>query len=548
MPSLAVLCCQCKIFGDDFQRANSDDPGNYTELGGSDYDIDNNELLCVTGGLLICNSTHPGGAGAPQRVRRRFKRTSTSEHARAVLAEQDANNYLYASVETVSGCDVLRLFKVVGGTTTELGTAQTIGDGAPLDVWHTLEACLKIAAGYYYYPGGADIFRAKVTLDGGKVYGNQAPPEDFIGGDKAGIDDSANVRCDDFYFGWMRDEEEPCKDVCPECKTGPCLIESDNFPGGSETPCKWDSGKLRVFHPERGAKHHATATFALADGQNAEVRVNMKADGSEYHWGKLARAGTTLTLTIGKTGTTLQTKTGSTGGASGFTLTVCYDGAVLTATGGPLTAARGSSVVEEGIYAGRAGTATFTSFQFQKHYAAGDDAQCPNCPEPPADCSCCTDPQPVFSYIVDLGAGTLTNHCCTDCTLIAGEYVLALRNPCDWFHIEGLCSGGGVQCSAGGGCACLGVTLRLEGVGQESCKWQVDFNFSDDPGFGGSHCGCSPPFPAGFFARYESAPFPRDQCGVMPRTLTKVSESHGPGPDLLCDGNMPSTATLRAAA
>jgi hypothetical protein len=532
----------CKIFADAFEREDSDDPGNYTELGGSDYDIDSNELLCVTGGLLICDTPHPGGASAPQRVRHRFKRTSTSEHARAVLAEQDANNYLYASVETVSGCDVLRLFKVIGGTTTELGTAQTIGDGAPLNVWHTLEACLSIKAGYYYYPGGADIFRAKVTLDGGKVYGNQAPSEDFVGGSKAGIDDSANVRCDDFYFGWMRDQDEPCKTVCPDCKT-PCLIESDSFPGGTETTCKWDSSKLRVFHPERGTKHYAAATFTLSSGQNAEVRVNMKEDGSEYHWAKLALSGSTVTLTIGKNGSTLQTKTG-TGAAGGYTLTVCYDGAVLTATGGPLTAARGSSVVEDGIYAGRAGSATFTSFQLQKHFASGDDDKCLNCPEPPADCSCCTDPQPVFSYIVDIGGPTLTNHCCSDCALIAGEYLVALRNPCDWFHIEGLCGG----TSTCGGCACLGVTLRIEGVTNDFCKWQVDFNFSDDPGFGGSRCGCAPLHPNGFFARYESALFPRDQCGVMPRTLTKVSESFGPGPDLLCDGNMPSSATLRAAA
>jgi hypothetical protein len=455
----------------------------------------------------------------------------------------DADDRVEAIVKSDTTCHELNLVKYEGGTQTYLnpdGTAtgsQIVGDGIPDDEWHTLEVCMEKGT----YPYASDILRVKLTLASGKVYGTQYLGS-LAGGLKVGLQGSPNVRVDDFYFGWMKDDVA-CKRNCPDCMT-PCLIESDSFPDGSETPCKWDSGKFRVFHPQLGTRHYAAATFILASGQNAEVRVNMKVDGSEYHWAKLALSGSTVTLTIGKNGTTLQTKTG-TGTAGGYTLTVCYDNGVLTGTGGPLTGAKGSSKVADGIYAGRAGSATFTSFQFQKHFAPGDDDKCPNCPEPPADCSCCTDPQPVFSYIVDLGGPTLTNHCCSDCALIAGEYLLALRNPCDWFHIEGLCGG----TSTCGGCACLGVTLRVESVvSNVSCKWQVDFNFSDDPGFGGSRCGCSPPHPNGFFARYESAAFPNVECGVMPRTLTKVSESFGPGPDLLCDGNMPSSATLRAAA
>src|SRR5262245_50208940 len=115
MPSAAVPCCHCEIVSDDYHRANSDNPGDYAEVGGSDYDIDSNELLCVTSGLLIHNTPHPGGPLAPARVSRRFKRSSTSQYAGVVIAYKDAGNYLYARVESIGSCDVLRIFQNKGG-------------------------------------------------------------------------------------------------------------------------------------------------------------------------------------------------------------------------------------------------------------------------------------------------------------------------------------------------------------------------------------------------------------------------------------------------
>lgn len=543
-------CCKCKIFGDDFQRANADDPGNYTELGGSDYDVDSNELLCVVGGLLICDTAHPGGASAPARVRRRFKRTSTSQHARVVLGEQDASNYLYASVETISGCDVLRLFRVVAGVATELGTAQTIGDGAPLDTWHTLEACLKINPGYYS-AGGADVFRAKVTLSSGKVYGTQAPPADFTVGDKAGLDDSAGVRCDDFYFGWMQDETAgACRASCPDCKT-PCLIETDSFPGGSETACKWSSGKLRVFHPELGTKHYAKATFDLQSGENAEVRVNMKADGSEYHWAKLALSGSTLTLTVGKNGSTLATETG-TGAAGEHTLTACWDGSFVTGSGGGLSDVASSTTVADGIYAGRSGTAEFRYFEFQKHFASGENSGCPNCPEPgTVDCACCAV-RPPRALTIDLGAGGLTNSFCDACEGFAGEFGLLDTGVCKWVY----CSG--PHCSDVGFCNIganfFGIAARMVEVTPDTCRWEVSIKYApqsvcDD--FVAATSGCI------LTANYESAPFSKlADCSTVNVSLSKVNEFLGegcntdlcPGGDTLCNGALPSTLSLYGTA
>ncbi len=533
----AIRHSPCKISIDKFDRADADDPGSaWDELGSSDWDINSNQLLVVTGGEILHATPHPGGASAATRVRVRFQLDDLADSAGAFLsAQSDGSDGLYAELVPDGGCVNL----VLRDADSDVTVTQRV-PGLTADELHTLEVC--------YYPAtypDAPILLAKVTLANGSTYGIDLDLTESLHADGTyvGLVGDANTRYDDFYFG-LPETDTACQSVCPDCRTG-CLIASDDFPGEVESSCMWGGGRLLVSHPERKTAHHVVAGFDLADGENAEVRLNMTEDGSEYHWAKLALSGSTLTLTIGKNGSTLQTKTGS-GGAGSHSLTVCYDGAILTVSGSGLGSAKASTAIEDGIYVGRAGTASFTSFTFQKHFVPGEDAKCPNCPEPPADCSCCTDPQPVFAYYVDLGSPNLTNHCCGDCTLIGGEYFVPLRNPCDWFHLEGLC--GEPSNNSCGACACFSLTLRLESGGQDNCKWQLDVVLNDDPGFGGSRCGCSPLHPNGFFVRYESAPFARDQCGVMPRTLTKVSESHGPGPDLLCDGNMPSTAILRTAA
>lgn len=567
----------CVIESDDFNRADGDDPGNYTEVGGSDYDISSNELLCATAGLLICDTAHPGGATEPQRVERKFKFSATTEHAGVVLGYQDASNYLHARVQQVSSCWVLRLFKVVAGAATEVQDAQTIGDGVPVDTWHTLEACLASAN----YPTSGDIFRAKVTLDGGKVYGSQADSGDYAGGTKGGIDDSANVRCDDFSFEWMQDEDDPDHDNCPDCTT-PCLIESDAFPGGSETTCKWDSGKLRVFHPELGTKHYATATFDLADGENAEVRVNMTSDGSAYHWGKLALSGTTLTLTIGKTGTTLDTKTRS-ASAGTFTLAVCFNGTLVTGGGGSLSAAQQSTVVADGIYAGRAGTADFTYFEFQKHYAPGNDSACPNCEEPTVDCTVCCNDLP-FYMAVDVDASlTEFSDACDGCTSIGGTYIAPSQannvfdpDPCLWLFDMTMCT---VPRSGDGWCwsdpfsqgtqVAIGLRVALSLLKNAStgkCYWSCDVSAQRGGGLCGCYnasetgsCGCDTgcdcaasgcldvPIDGAHidssYGLYQSVEFDVGQCPSFPTSLSKVEQGTG----FPCKGDWPDTISIAAA-
>lgn len=384
-------CSQCcRIESDDFDRPDADDPGNYTEVGGSDYDVSGNELLCATGGLLICDTVHPRGDDAPQRVKRRFKRSSTGQHARVVLAYTDASNYLYASVETVSGCDVLRLFAVVAGTPTEVQDAQTIGDGAPTGAWHTLEACLKHDPSASF---PSDVFRAKVTLASGKVYGSQADAGiDFAGGSLGGIDDSAGVRCDDFHFGWMPDETVACKEVCPDCGKFPCLIENDDFPGGSETACKWSGSTFRVFDPTLATDHCVTSSFSIASGESATVYVNRKGDGSDYLFATLSRSGNDLTLGVGRSSTSVTETVTMTSPPAELPVTMCvcsFSGSIFACVSGYELRVESDEgdAIEQGYYAGRSGTVAWDSFAFSRV-----DPDCPPCGCGDQRSSNCCDP------------------------------------------------------------------------------------------------------------------------------------------------------------
>lgn len=397
MPSVGAVHCRtcCEIATDNFNRADSDSLGaNWTEVGGSDYDISSNELLCATAGLLIHNTPHPNGPDGPHRVKRQFKRTNTSEHARVVIGYLNTSNYFYASVETISGCDVLRLFKVIGGVTTELtDDPQYIGDGAPVDTWHTLEACLSPQAGYYYQEGGADEFRGTVTLASGKIYSIKARAGDYTAGDKAGLDDSANVRADDFYFGWARDSTANCKGQCSNCKkhNTDCIIDDDTFPGGSETACKWDSGVFRIAHPDLETNQRVEATFVIDAGETAELRINSNRAGTNYHFGRVSinGPGTQITVRVGKNSTILDTTIATVTFPLPATVTLCVEflfDTILACLGSGMETMAASPAIANGYYSGRSGGVDWDYFVF-----AETDPECPECNCGPGETVECCD-------------------------------------------------------------------------------------------------------------------------------------------------------------
>lgn len=410
---MLTRCTNCIIATDDFNRADGDSLGaNWSEVSG-DADISGDRLLWVTAGIAIHQTAHPGGASAPSRVKVRCKHGVSTDYFRAILGWQDASNYLYVSVEphATEGCIVLRLFKVVAGTPTELQQQQFVGDEWFTADFATLEACL-VPADTSSSPTVDGVFRAKFTLEGGKVYGTQYTGSDLAGGTKVGLaGGNQGEQMDDFRFDWMGGPDQQEHVACPDCNT-PCLVESDNFNRGDTTSlgCKWNevsgvwqivSNELkmisggpgaalcRVFHPQAKTHHHVTADLYVDTGLKPRVIVNSKGDASSYHWAELewTDATDTLTIRIGKDGTTLATETSTLGAAGLVGIAVCYDGSVLTATANGETVFDTSTAVADGIYVGLSGNSTggerFDNFIFQKHRSFTDpkDPNCPFCEE-----------------------------------------------------------------------------------------------------------------------------------------------------------------------
>jgi hypothetical protein len=299
----------------------------------------------------------------------------------------------------------------------------------------------------------------------------------------------------------------------------------------------------------------------------------MKADSSEYHWAKLALSGSTLTLTIGKTGTTLDTKTRS-ASAGEYTLTVCFDGNLITGVGGSLTAAKLSTTVADGIYVGRSGTADFTHFEFHKHFAVGEDSACPNCQEPTVNCTACCNDLP-FYIAADLDAAlTEFTTACDGCPTIGGTYIVSNITPCSWNIIVPLCD------SAVGGMGwCwrvnpeitevhpslqVGVSLQ-KNPATGKCYWAglagvvaagACYNPAED-----TFCDCTltitceestiwpdcltAPADGGMLAQahYQSAEFDVGQCPPFPVIMQKVSQITG----FPCKGDWPDTMTIQPA-
>lgn len=575
-------CCGgCVIATDDFNRVDNDDLGpNWSEDG--DADIDNEELLFSTGGTVVMFQTdHPGGENAGRRVRVRFKMPAGGGNLVLYGSRTDANNRVEAIVANNATCATILLVKYESGVQTYLtpdGTANTpqvIGAGLPDDAWHTFDVCLDPAA----YPYVNGILRAKVTLSTGEVYGMEYEGS-LAGSLKVGMQASQDVRVDDFNFAWMRDEDDPDHDRCPNCIT-PCAIESDSFHRADTTDlgCKWSENSgiwqivsnelkmlsggpgqvlCRVFHPGQKAHHYVTCSAYVDATAQPMILVNSKADGSSYHWARLSwNGGSTLTITIGKDGTTLDSVTTSLTAAGFVTVTVCYSGSVITATAGGASVYAISSAVSLGYYVGLAGNSSggerFDDFVFKKHRDP-DNRSCPDCPEAAiTGCDCC-DPgmQPPRVLTIDLGAGGWTKTsavevCGVDidvCEQVFGEYGLEYAGNCCWeYHGPPTWDSGiFMECYS----ADLAIFACLIDVDATHCKWRVNVILhTHDRG---------PPCDCDFWGeQFESAPFVTGDTGADCRDINEILDFvaelfQAGGTASWCDGRLPSSINLFGAA
>jgi hypothetical protein len=165
---------------------------------------------------------------------------------------------------------------------------------------------------------------------------------------------------------------------------------------------------------------------------------------------------------------------------------------------------------------------------------------------------CCSDARD--EYVIDFGAGGLTDDNCDFCDQIAGEFTVRFDDSftwiCAWSYRENdVCTD---DCHGYQGCGdeedfTFLILLHLEGVPfTTKCKWVLEVSLSNtgvEP-----DCDCC----SGGSAEYESAQFERGTCKNQPVSLTKQSENFDCGGSTAtnifaaCGGALPGTITLKA--
>jgi hypothetical protein len=139
--SIGCSCCGCDIGEDDFDRADGDSlGGDWSERSG-DADIVSNQLKFISAGIARYETAHPNGTSGNQYIHVLFELDSTSSYARGIVCMSDDSNYLYAGVEQVSSCWMLRLRQVSGGADTSLADDLPLGLMNLSPSVHTLRVC-----------------------------------------------------------------------------------------------------------------------------------------------------------------------------------------------------------------------------------------------------------------------------------------------------------------------------------------------------------------------------------------------------------------------
>jgi hypothetical protein len=140
-------CCSpgCEFFSDDFNRANSDDPGDYTEVSG-DWDIASNKLSTASSsGVLIGDTPHPDGE--PNiKVSVTVNIATSGDRARIILNYVDSDNYWYAEART-GGSAYLRIYQRSGGVDTQMATKSiTLSAGVDFTLCFSLQNYVNFSA------------------------------------------------------------------------------------------------------------------------------------------------------------------------------------------------------------------------------------------------------------------------------------------------------------------------------------------------------------------------------------------------------------------
>lgn len=185
------------------------------------------------------------------------------------------------------------------------------------------------------------------------------------------------------------------------------------------------------------------------------------------------------------------------------------------------------------------GTITYDDFSV---YETREDESCPRCA---IECPCCASTK--NEYIIDFGAGGLTDDVCNACDQLAGEFTVTRSedDPCVFSYTEEpWCTDttqGDCDCPEGTFDINLSITLTF----LAGCEWRVVVLAQE--GFsGGDEQECNP---VSYFAQYSITAVDLDCLEDLPATLDKdseINEEHGcTPPRKICGGSLPATITLK---
>lgn len=226
MAGICGCCPECQIAADAFERATLG--GDWTEeLGSWTLPTEHYVATADSPALLIHNTPHPDGDDHAQVIQVRFLLDEYGDQARFCLGLDDVDNYVFAEVTIVDpGCGELRFFVRSGGTDTQVGDTQLLGEMA-LDAWHDAQVCL-------WYDEETESWQ----LD---AFGFRQAIAPSVVGDQVALGTSTltgTAQFDDFFFLYHGSE----RSGCPRCRTAPCIIDDDTFTRtDSDNPgCLWE--------------------------------------------------------------------------------------------------------------------------------------------------------------------------------------------------------------------------------------------------------------------------------------------------------------------
>lgn len=198
MMFLRCNCCSsCKIFEDDFNRANNASPGsNWTENSGTGS-ISGNAYVFTSAGQISCNVSHPDG-DSTMVVEATFRRTQAGL-IQISGAWVNATNYYSAAFNVNGASGQVLVTRTSGGSTTTLASVTTTLN---INTTYTGKLCITENGNITAYLNGV----AKATAYSQSPTGIQAALRTF---------DSGTVTFDDFKL--HKNYHSEGASSCSEC-------------------------------------------------------------------------------------------------------------------------------------------------------------------------------------------------------------------------------------------------------------------------------------------------------------------------------------------